>query len=90
MSQTLQQNLTRVPAESQTQEPGRGDGGRGDAKDAQRAFRKWIRPACGHSATRTKSVTAIETRPFAPGKFQPENVFEREEGVSFLRVSRVE
>lgn len=64
--------------------------GRRDARDARRASRKWTRPACGSAATRTKSVTAIETRLFAPGKFQPENVFGREEGVSSRRVSRVE
>lgn len=68
----------------------RGRRGRVDARDARRASREWTRPAYGRAATRTESVTAIETRPFAPGKFQPENVFGREEGVSSRRESRVE
>lgn len=55
-------------------------------REARRASRKLT----GRSLTRTESVTAIETRQFAPDRFQPENVFGNEEGVSSRRVSRVE
>lgn len=55
-------------------------------REARRASRKFT----GRSLTRTESVTAIETRQFAPDRFQPENVFGNEEGVSSHRVSRVE